>query len=122
MRLVPVLVVLAIVIATVVWSMQRIGRPQRPALPPASSAGLPAVLAAGAEQGPGRLRLSPTQLVFTADSGRVLVIERLDIIGATTTQDLPDHHVAAPVLVVRTEADVYYFQVADPEGWVRSLT
>jgi hypothetical protein len=122
MRLLPVLIVLAIVIATVVWSMQRVGRSQRSALPPASATGQPAVLAAGADQGPGHLRLTPTQLVFTADAGRVLVIERLDITGATTTHDLPDHHAAAPVLVVRTDADVYYFLVADPEAWVRSLT
>lgn len=122
MRLVPVLIVLAIVIATVVWSMQRIGRERRRALPPSSPTGQPAVLAVGADQGPGHIRLTPTQLVFTADTGRVLVVERLDIVGATTTHELPDHHAAAAVLVVRTDTDVHYFLVDDPEDWVRALT
>lgn len=117
MRVLIMLAVLAVIVALVVnW----LGRPRRPALP--APDGQPAMLAAGTEQGPGRLRLTATQLVFTAESGRVLVIERLDIVGASTTRELPDQHVAAPVLVVRTETDVHYILVANPEDWVRALT
>lgn len=121
MRFVPYLVVLAVLIASVIWAMQRYGRGLRPALPPGDR-GAPAMLAAGADQGPGHLHLTPTQLVFTASSGRVVVVERIDIVGATTTHELPDHHAAAPVLAVRTDDDVLYFLVEEPEAWVRRLT
>ncbi len=122
--MVPVLVVVGGVLALLFWTLQRAGESRRPpmgALPGALSTA-PAVLAHGPEQGPGVLRLSPTQLLFSAATGRVLVIERLDIIGATTTTALPDRTTAAPVLAVTTEQDVYYFQVDRPQDWLRALT
>lgn len=121
MRVVPYLVVLAVVIAALFWTMQRYGRGSRRALQPGDH-GAPALIAAGPDQGPGQLRLTPTQLVFTAATGRVVVVERMDIVGATVTHELPERHTAGPVLAVRTEGDVLYFLVDDPEAWARRLT
>ncbi len=123
MRFLPYLVALAMVIAAVVWMVQqRPGRPPPRAIAGPSGVGAPAMLAAGSERGPGTLHLTATQLVFSAASGRVLVIERLDIVGASTTHDLPDRHSASPVLAVRAGDDLHYFLVDDPEDWLRRLT
>lgn len=81
----------------------------------------PATLAYGLDRGPGVLRLTPSQLVFLADSGRVVLLDRLDIVGVGATRDLPDRTLARPVLVVTTTAAVVYLAVADPEVWVRRL-
>lgn len=87
-----------------------------PALDPADIEE-PAAIAQGPERGYGVLRLTPSQLIFAANSGRVLTIERLEITGATTTRDLPDHTSARPVLAVSTRDAVHYFAVNDPVGW-----
>jgi hypothetical protein len=121
MRVVPYLVVLAAVIAALLWTMQRLRQGHGRSLP-SGDHGAPAMIAAGPDQGPGQLLLTPTQLVFTAATGRVVVVERVDIVGATTTRELPDRHTAGPVLAVRTEGDVLYFLVDDPEAWARRLT
>ena len=75
----------------------------------------------GPEAGPGWLTLYPTQLVFTAHSGRVVVVERIAIHGVTTSQELPDRTVARPALVVATTADSHYFEVDDPADWATAL-
>lgn len=82
----------------------------------------PAAIASGPERGFGTLRLTPSQLVFLANSGRVVTIERLDITGVTSTRSLPDHDTAKPVLAVATGADVHFFAVDDPAAWQRRLT
>lgn len=75
----------------------------------------------GPEAGPGWLTLYSTQLVFTAQSGRVVAIERIDIHGVTTSQELPDRTVARPALVVATSAETYYFEVDEPGDWATAL-
>ena len=128
MRFLPYLIALGAAIAVVVWSLQRVrGRPaalagsQRPAIPRADLEGS-AVLAYGNERGPGILRATPSQVVFAADSGRVLVIERLDITGVTTTHELPDRHAASPMLAISAGEEVHYFLVDEPDQWLRRLT
>lgn len=124
LRMLPYLIVLGVVVASVLWLLLRL-RPSQPALPK-SAGSLPpratAVLAYGPDQGPGELALSTSQLVFTAQTGRVLAIERLDIEGVTTTTDLPDRQAAAQVLAVATEREVFYFLVDEPARWVGLLT
>lgn len=80
-----------------------------------------AALAYGPDRGHGMLRLTPSQLIFAADSGRVLTIERLDITGVTTTGDLPDRRTVKPVLAVTTGDDVHFFAVNDPARWALRL-
>lgn len=75
----------------------------------------------GPEAGPGWLTLYSTQLVFTGQSGRVVVTERIDIHGATTSQQLPDRNVARPALVVATATEALFFEVDDPAGWTSAL-
>ncbi|MBK6764438.1 MAG: hypothetical protein IPG68_14750 [Micrococcales bacterium] len=87
-----------------------------PALDPADIEE-PAAIAQGPERGYGVLRLTPSQLIFAGNSGRVVTIERLDITGATTTRDLPDHTTAHPVLAVSTRDAVHFFAVNDPVAW-----
>lgn len=133
------LIVIGAVIASIFWLTQRSGRPSRalpaPVRPPASppspqplSSGsgsdrsVVARLLYGPDCGPGWLRLSPTQLVFSTDSGRVLVIERFDVNGVSVSYDLPDRTVARPALVVSAPPDVHYFEVPEPEEWVRLLS
>ena len=118
LRALPFLLLLGAVIAAGFWVARR--APIRRSLPMAPSA--VAVLAYGPDAGSGRLSVTPSQLVFTADSGRVLVVERLDITGATVARDLPDRTTSAPVLVVSTEREAHYFVVDQPEFWVRRLT
>lgn len=125
------LAMVGVVIAFVVWTVQRWRYRMGPPAPrrlPSSGAAIEAdpearaTLAYGPDRGPGVLRLTASQLVFTADSGRVLVIERLDIAGVTTTRTLPDRDVAQPVLAVTTGADTYFFAVQAPAQWERRLT
>ncbi len=80
-----------------------------------------ASLAYGLDRGPGWLRLSPSQLVFLADSGRVVLLDRLDVVGVGSTRELPDRTLSRDVLVVTTTDQVAYFAVTDPERWVRLL-
>lgn len=131
MRTLAFLAMLGVTIAFVVWVVQRwryrLGPPARhPLLQPRPALEADpearATLAYGPDRGSGVLRLSPSQLIFTGDSGRVLVIERLDIVGVATTRSLPDREVAHPVLVVTTSAEAYYFAVPAPEQWERRLT
>lgn len=75
----------------------------------------------GPERGYGILRLSPSQLLFAANSGRLTAIERLDITGVTATTELPTHTTAKPVLVVTVGTEVYYFAVEDAAAWERRL-
>lgn len=112
----PYLVLLGMIVAGLLWAVRR-----APA-PAALSDGSEPAVAYLPALGPGRLRVSVSQLVFTADNGRVLVLERLDITGATLTRDLPDRHVAAPVLAVSTSDEVHCFGVDRPDEWVRRLT
>lgn len=121
MRALPYLLLIGAVMAGVVWVVQRAG-PRRALRLGSDEAGSPAVLAYGPGRGPGTLRLTGTQLVFSSDAGRMLVIERLDLVGVGVTRDLPDRRTAAAVLVLTTLAEVLYFQVEQPEQWVRRLT
>ena len=117
--------VLALVLAAIaVYVIMRISRAQSQSV---TSSSLPALDAAdlqesaaiayGPDRGYGVLRLTPSQLVFAANSGRVLTIERLDITGATVTKSLPDHESAQPVLAVSTRDGMHYFSVNDPVAW-----
>jgi hypothetical protein len=119
MRMLVMLVVLAGA-AYVMWRL--VQGSARPA--PALASGEhqePAAIASGPDRGFGTLRLTPTQLVFLANSGRVVTVERLDITGVTTTTVLPDHDTAKPVLAVATSSGVHYFSVDDPRAWEHRL-
>lgn len=141
MRVLAYVALLGVAIAGYIWVVQwlkdrRAGQlsmresPSLPAAPtartaangpaslaPAAEVGERAWLAYGPDAGSGVLRLTPSQLVFAADSGRVLVLERLDIIGVGVSRELPDRTLAQPVLVVTTASDVVYLLVASPEVW-----
>lgn len=132
MRALLYLGLLAAVVAATFWLTQRAQDSRRRVPPPppplaASSTGPSADTSArarllyGAEAGPGRLLLTSSQLIFNADSGRVWVVERIDISGASTTRDLPDRSIARPALVVTTTQDAHYFEVDDPAAWVARL-
>lgn len=130
MKVLAYLALIGFALAGIVWVAQvlkdRLTRPLPAAPLPASLTDgrleERASLAYGAERGSGMLRLTPSQVVFTSDSDRTVVIERLDIVGVGVTHELPDHHVAHEVLVITTALDVYYFAVASPSNWVRRLT
>lgn len=121
MRMLPYLLLLAALIAGLVWASQRVGDRRRSALG-GVDVGAPAVLAWGPDSGPGHLRLGPTQLVFTAESGRVLVVERLDIVGATVTHELPGRTSASALMAIAAQDEVHYFLLDQPEAWVRRIT
>lgn len=130
MRALLYLVLLGLAVAAVVWAADKWSSARRrltaadprPAVEPSDAPHAErAVLLAGAEQGPGVLRVTPSQLVFTLDSGRVVVLERADIVGVGATRELPDRTVAAAVLAVTTLASQHYFQVASPQEWERRL-
>lgn len=89
--------------------------------PPAYLAEERASLAYGLDRGPGWLRLTPSQLVFLADSGRVVLFDRLDVLGVGSSRQLPDRTLNREVLVVTAGDQVAYFAVAQPEVWVRRL-
>lgn len=131
MRSLLLLAAIGVVIAVVIWGIQRL-RALPPGMPRSGGAQVPDVvtgdivergaIASGPERGPGSLTLTTSQLIFTADSGRVVVVERLDIVGATTTVDLPDRSTVQAVLAVTTSSgDTWYFAVSDPEAWLRRL-
>ena len=119
-RFAPYLLLLAAALAGLFWITQRVGGPR--ALPRSADLVARAAAAYGPDRGPGQLTLNPTQLVFTAGSGRVSVIERIDITGVTTTNSLPDRESASPVLAISTASEVHYFLVDQPEAWVQRLT
>lgn len=130
-RALTLLALLGVAVAVAIWGIQRLrggprALPARSVLPRIPSAAeLPAertILVYGPEAGPGTLTLTPSQVVFTADSGRVVVVERLDITGATQSRDLPDRTVAQPVLVIATRSDTWYFATPDPARWLAALT
>lgn len=131
MRSLVLLAMIGVVIAVVIWGIQRL-RSLSAAPVRRSLSTSPAViegdiverssLAYGRDRGPGTLTLTPTQLLFAADSGRVMAVERIDIVGATTTRDLPDRTVAQPVLAVAAIGDTLFFAVTDPDAWVKRLT
>lgn len=104
----------------VLWRLMRGVSTPRPALA-SGEYQEPAAIASGPDRGFGTLRLTPSQLIFLANSGRVLTIERIDITGVTRTQMLPDHETLKPVLVVSAHGEVYYFSVDDPVRWERRL-
>ncbi len=118
-------IVLALVVAAIaVYVIMRIAQGQSPSVARSSLPALDpadiqeaAAIAYGPDRGYGVLRLTPSQLVFAANSGRVVTIERLDITGATVTKSLPDHESAQPVLAVSTRDGMYYFSVNDPVAW-----
>jgi hypothetical protein len=116
------LVMLAVVAGAlyVVWRLLQGSTSPRPALA-SGEYQEPAAIASGPERGFGTLRLTPSQLVFLGNSGRVVTVERLDITGVTSTRMLPDHESAKPVLAVSTRGQVYYFSVDDPVRWEQRL-
>lgn len=130
MRSLLMLVAVGVAVAAVIWGLQRIRARPMP-LPPARAAPpLPptdgfvserAAIAYGPDRGSGTLQLTPSQVLFTADSGRVVAIERLDITGASVTWELPDRTVAQGVLAISTTTEVFYFAVAAPDGWISRL-
>lgn len=77
----------------------------------------PAAIASGPDRGFGVLRLTPSQLIFAGNSGRVTTVERLEIVGVAATTQLPDHDTVKPVLAVSTTDGVHYFAVDDPGAW-----
>ena len=126
MRGLLLLALLGLLIAGAVWLVQRY-RPQPQSAIPASPPQLSrerserATVAFGSERGPGTLRLTPTQLIFAGDSGRVVVLERIAIVGVNVTTDLPDGSVAAPILAVTTRTESLYVSVTDPDRWAALL-
>ena len=138
MRGLLILAVLGLIVAGLVWLVQRYRdnrsaaalrsspaklSPPSPAKPTPLERDLvePATVAFGPERGSGTLRLAPSQLVFTGDSGRVMVLERIGIVGVSVTRELPDGEIARPVLAVTTRTETYYFAVAEPEQWAKRL-
>ncbi len=123
MRFIEYLAVLGIVIALAVWLIQRgTGRTRERALEQApGDLRAQAAMVSGPERGAGSLRLTPTQLVFTAASGRMLVIERAEIVGAGVTRETPTGRSASTLLVITTDADGFYFLLDDPQEWVSRL-
>lgn len=81
----------------------------------------PAALADGPDRGFGQLRLTPSQLIFLGNSGRVTTIERIDITGVSSTTNLPQRETAKPVLAVATREGIHYFAVDNPGAWERRL-
>jgi hypothetical protein len=129
MRLLLLLVIAAVVVYFLVSRYDRLrttveARRVTPALPQRGYGEFQesAALASGPDAGFGVLRLTPSQLIFAGASGRVLTIERLDIIGVTSTPDLPDRTTARPVLAVATADSVHYFAVDHPGDWEQRLT
>ncbi len=131
-RVLTLLALVGVAVAVAIWGIQRLSGGTPRALPTRSAstripsaAEVPAqraILVYGSEAGPGTLALSTSQLVFTADSGRVVVVERIDITGATQSRALPDRTVAQPVLVISTRTDMWYFAIPDPAQWLTALT
>lgn len=131
MRTVLYLAIAVAAIAGMVWLVQNArlrnhnnlaGRPTPLPLPALDvDFEQPAEVAYGSDRGPGTLRLSPSQLVFTAGSGRVVAIERIDIIGVSVTAELPDRTIAKPVLAIATNSGIHYFAVPTPDEWERRL-
>lgn len=123
------LALVGLVVAAALWAWQR-WREGFAALPgPTDTRALTSVLAEervvlahGPDRGPGVLRLTDSQLVFTADSGRVLAIERLDLVGVTQTRTLPDRDVTRLVLAVTTPENTWYFAVHSAAQWESLLT
>ncbi len=121
------IVLVLVVAALAVYVVMRMTRGHTPVttstLPALDAADLQeaAAIAYGPDRGYGVLRLTPSQLVFAANSGRVLTIERLDITGATVTTSLPDHESLQPVLAVSTRDGMHYFSVNDPLVWEKRL-
>jgi hypothetical protein len=133
MRVLAYLALLGVAIAGYIWAVQwfkdrsaqrTVTNRERPQLPSSADPwpDVPAALAYGPDQGSGRLRLSVSQLVFVADTGRVTVIERLDVTGVAASRELPDRTLAQEVLVVSTPAETFYFMVTGPRNWERWLT
>ena len=130
MRLLPLLVIIVAAVMAVVWLLNNASErrtiatsSRRSSLPARTDADVEEAAAVlhGPDRGPGVLRLTPSQLLFAGDAGRVLAVDRWEITGATTTTELPDHQRQRPVLAVSTADDVYYFAVNDPEAWQRRL-
>ena len=123
MRSLLYLVILGIAVAVVIWGLQRIRtRPRLSTSRPAVALPAPVdyreervVAAFGPDRAPGQLRLTASQIIFTADSGRI------DITGATETRELPDRTVARNVLAITTIHDVFYFSVTAPQDWISLL-
>jgi hypothetical protein len=120
------LAILGLLIAGAVWLVQRY-RPTPKLGPSPTPPQLArerterATVVFGPERGSGTLRLTPSQLVFTGDSGRIVVVERITIVGVSVTTELPDGSVASPVLAVTTRTEALYLSVADPARWAASL-
>ena len=113
----------AIAIAAVVWLIEE-GADRMRRKPLAAAPGelrAAAVMVSGPERGAGLLHLTPTQLVFTAATGRVLVIERAGIVGAGLTHETPTGTSASTLLVITTGAEVYHFMLEGPQEWVARL-
>lgn len=132
MRTLIYLALLGVVVAGVIWGWQKLRHLSTSQLPGQSTPALlppvdghiaeSAAMAYGPDRGPGVLRLTPTQLIFTADSGRVTALERLDIVGVSDTRDLPDRTLAQAVLAVTTSSETYFFAVGSPAEWEQRLT
>lgn len=132
MRTLIYLALLGVVVAGVIWGWQKLkylsasqlGQRSTPTpLAPADGhVAESAAMAYGPDRGPGMLRLTPTQLIFTADSGRVTALERLDILGVSDTRELPDRTLAQAVLAVTTSSETYFFAVGSPAEWEKRLT
>lgn len=133
MRVLVYVGLLTIGIALVFWLAQRRSDAHRVLARPPASAPVHQVSSApvgdaerarllyGPEAGPGELRLTSSQLVFNADSGRLWVAERIDISGVSATRELPDRTVARPALVVIVDGEVHYFEVDEPLDWISRL-
>jgi hypothetical protein len=135
MRQLLLLALLALLVLAVVWVIQRVRESRSPALAARAGTAITggqvhsatdresdAVMVLGPEPGPGRLRLAATQLVFTAASQRVAVLERADITGVSTSVELPDRRLAKPALVVVAAGEAWYLVVPDADRWCRDLT
>ncbi len=130
MRGLLIIVVLGLVVAGVIWTVQRYRDSRSASMlnaslpePPSLDRDViePATVAFGPERGQGTLRLTPSQLIFTGDSGRVLVLERIGIVGVSATRELPDGQLARSVLAVTTRTETHYFAVSEPEQWAQWL-
>ena len=128
MRILVVLILAAVAVYLVLRLLSggaaRVGaKPAPRSLPPVDSGEFeePAAIASGPDRGFGVLRLTPSQLIFSGNSGRITTLERLDIVGVAATKQLPDRDTVKAVLAVSTREGVHYFAVDDPGAWERRL-
>lgn len=131
MRVLPYFILFAVAVAAYFWWTDRRSQDNqhrmalRSAQPIAVDDGIwegTCWCAYGALRGPGRLRITPTQVVFLANSGDVQLVDRSEISGLGLTNELPDRLSPTPVIAIKAATNLYYFSVTEPAEVLRRLS